>query len=619
MCGIAGAVHSNGLPVFEPMLAQMAEVLRHRGPDEAQIWTDGWVGLAHDRLSIIDLAMSHQPMVSADGRWALAFNGEIFNYRSLRSDLRYPFRTQGDTEVLLAGLALHGVEFVDRLRGQFAFAAVDRHRGQVHLVRDRVGILPLYYAETPGQVLFGSEIKAILAAEGVSPRVDLASLDAYLARRSVPAPDTLFQGIKKVRPGHRVVIDREGGTLSERYWTPPPVDPSMTWTSLAAVSSVRRAMLSAVEAAMVADVPVGAYLSGGVDSSLVVALMRRVLGDAPIETFSAGFQGSPDDELPWARKVSQALGTRHHEIQVTADDFQSLWPKLTWHRDGPMSEPADVAVFVLARVARETVRVVLSGEGGDELFAGYPKYRYAKAIDRVDLVPQGLRSTVVNLVEPRLGSRFSRPRIALRAVGATPEERLNAWFAPFTARERRQLLEGVPSRPSLCSGDGVDAIDRMLRSDLSSWLPDNLLERGDRMTMAASLELRPPLLDHDLVEVAFQLPSEYKVRRLRTKWVLKEVAREFLPREVVDRRKVGFRVPLASWFRRGLRDTAWDRLTGASSFITEIFDAGMVRDLLTRHETGTFNEESRLWTLMSLDVWHEVFFRGSCLDEGSCQ
>lgn len=619
MCGIAGAVHPSGVPVTEPMLVNMAEVLRHRGPDEAQTWTDGWVGLAHDRLSIIDLAMSHQPMVSADGRWALAFNGEIYNYRSLRSDLHYPFRTQGDTEVLLAGLALHGVDFVDRLRGQYAFAAVDRHRGKVYLVRDRLGILPLYYAEIAGHVLFGSEIKAILAAEGVSPKVDLASLDAYLARRSVPAPDTLFEGIKKVRPGYRVVIDRQGGTASERYWTLPPVDPMMTWTAPAAVSSVRTAMLSAVEAAMVADVPVGAYLSGGVDSSLIVALMRRILGDAPIETFSAGFQGSSDDELPWARKVSCALGTRHHEIEVTAEDFQNLWPQLTWHRDGPMSEPADVAVFALARLASETVRVVLSGEGGDELFGGYPKYRYAKTIDRMDFVPEDLRSRVVDLVEPRLGSRFSRARVALRAVGATPEDRVHAWFAPFTGRERRRLLEGIPARTTSCTDDGFDAIDRMLRSDLITWLPDNLLERGDRMSMAASLELRPPLLDHDLVELAFQLPSEYKVRHRRTKWVLKEVAREFLPREVVDRRKVGFRVPLASWFRGDLRDAAWDRLTGASSFITEIFDASMVRDLLTRHEAGAFNEDIRLWTLMSLDVWHEVFFRRSCLREGNGQ
>ncbi len=607
MCGIGG-IRSFGPGIdARGALDEMAQVLRHRGPDESATWLGPNVGLAHTRLAIIDVEHSHQPMHSVDGRWVLAFNGEIFNHESLRAHLDYPFRTRGDTEVVLAGLALEGISFVDRLQGQFAIVAHDLRTDTTHLVRDRLGILPLYYRHVPGGMTFGSEVKALLRV-GPPPQVDHRSLDAYLGARAVPAPDTLFEGVKKVRPAHRLSI-MPGGHLEEAtYWSLPESDPAGTWTPDDAREAVGDGVREAVQSALVADVPVGAYLSGGLDSSLIVAVMQELRGDEPVHTFSAGFGDHPDDELPWARRVSALLGTQHHEVQVRAEDFERLWSALTWHRDAPLSEPADVAVFGLARAAREHVRVVLSGEGGDELFGGYPKYRYARLAERAGVLPPRLRAGLATSVEQRLGGH-SRARNALRAIAAHDvDEQHRTWFAPFTAHERERLLgEAAPAERRPPPATGVDPVDRMLRHDVRHWLPDNLLERGDRMSMAASLELRPPLLDHRFVELAFRLPTSVKVRSGVTKWVLREAARPLLPDAVVDRRKVGFRVPLDSWFRTSLRDTAHDRLLGADSWVGHTMDRAAVRDLVERHERGA-NEEMRLWTLLCLEMWHDTFF-----------
>lgn len=613
MCGFAGIRSFDEADIDLDLLSNMAFTLLHRGPDEQSTWAEPGIGLAHTRLSIIDVQGSHQPMHSADGAWIIVFNGEIFNYRELRRHLDYPFETDGDTEVILAGLSLKGIDFISELRGQFAFAAFERSSGTLHLLRDRIGILPLYYSAEANRIVFGSEPKAIFAAGGREPAVDPLSLDAYLASRSVPAPDTLYAGVKKLLPGHRYEIGRDGDISVVEYWRPPAVARSSRLPRREAVAAVDLAIREAVEAALVADVPVGSYLSGGVDSSLIVAVMKSLRGDAPVETFAAGFGDPRHDELAWARLVSEHVGTRHHEVHVRAEDFEELWPRMTWHRDAPISEPADIAVFRLAELARKHVTVVLSGEGGDELFAGYPKYRLARALRVGRVVPASLRARFVNALEPRLPKRLSRARIALRAAGAPTEAaQLASWFAPFMPAEREVLIGSPPPPERLrAATPGADSVDRMLRHDLASWLPDNLLERGDRMSMAASLELRPPLLDHRLVELAFRLPSSVKLRRGTTKWALKEVARRYLPEEVVDRRKVGFRVPLDDWFRKGLRDAMWDRLTGVSSFVGSNLDSRAIRELLVRHERGQYNEESRIWTLMSLEVWHNTCVAGS--------
>lgn len=610
MCGIAGIIRFDGASVDAELLSTMTGTLVHRGPDAEGFWVDGPVGFGHRRLSIIDLSGSAQPMVAADGRHHICFNGEIFNYRQLRAQMSYPFRTDGDTEVALATFATKGAAGLDDLIGQFAFAMHDTESGQTHLVRDRVGVLPLYYYLDSTQLVFASEIKAILPALPRRPSVDHVSVADYLAARSVPAPRTLFDRIHKLLPGHVLTVARDGKSQLRRYWSPPSIDEVRPVEPEEAVNRLDEALQRAVERATVADTPVGSYLSGGVDSSLVAALMTRQT-DEPVHTFSVGFGVQRHDELPIARSVSSFLGTRHHELVVGPDDFSELWSTLTWHRDAPVSEPADIAVHRLARLAREHVRVVLSGEGADELFGGYPKYRMAGLTSHVGLIPAWLRGPVFHQAQRVLPANANRLRIALRALSEMDEQgRREGWFAPFTGRERQELLGfSRRERGRLLPAETGDALRGMLEADVLGWLPDNLLERGDRMTMAASVEMRPPLLDHELVELAFRMPSEVKVRDGQGKWVLKQVARRYLPTEIVDRRKVGFRVPLDEWFRRGLSDFSRDMLTGQSSFVGHLLGTAAVKQLLETHEQGRRNEEIRIWTLLCLEVWHNVFFR----------
>ena len=621
MCGIVGVRRFDGAPVTQRLLQRMADQLSHRGPDAEGYWCDGAIGFGHRRLSIIDITGSLQPMATADGRCHVCFNGEILNYRALRSQLRYPFRTGGDTETLLAAYRAHGADSVHKLDGQFAFAIYDTSSAELLLFRDRMGILPLYYYADHQMFAFASEIKALLPALPAAPEIDEASLDDYLTFRSVPAPLTLFKHVRKLPAAHRLRVGSSGQVRTERYWgIPEPARPTRKCAPEEAVEQVSDALERAVASALVADVPVGAYLSGGVDSSLIVALMKRVRGGQEVETFAAGFGDPRHDELPFARMVSDLLGTQHHEVTVEPADLMNLWPRLTWHRDAPMSEPADFAVHQLAECARQRVKVVQSGEGSDELFAGYPKYLLAPWLEHVGRLPAALRVPLAQSVESHLPSALSRARIAVRVLSAaTPDERMRAWFAPFTAAERAQLVGRWVrhERPPLMTGVVGDIVRRMLAADAQVWLPDNLLERGDRMSMAASLELRPPFLDHHLVELAFSLPSRLKVRGLTTKWIVKEVARRYLPAEIVDRRKVGFRVPLDIWFRGELETMAWDMLASPNSIVSSLMDIGAVRRLLERHRSGKANEEMRIWTLLSLEVWHDVFFRRLASDARS--
>ncbi|RYB94914.1 asparagine synthase (glutamine-hydrolyzing) [Nocardioides oleivorans] len=586
MGGIGGVRVFSGGPVAAEELRDMTERLRHRGPDASGTWTGDGVGLTHTRMAIIDEQHSRQPMQSADGRWVVVLDGEIVNHDSLRTQLSYPFGSHGDTEVVVAGLSIEGISFVERLRGQFALVAHDRRTDTTHLVRDRLGILPLHYRHVPGGIAFASEVKALLTI-GPTPGVDHRSLDTYLATHYVPAPDTLFEGVKKVRPAHRVSV-MPGGHLEEvQYWTPPESDADGTWTASDAVEAVGDGVREAVRGALVADVPVGAYLSGDLGSALTVAQMRQLRGDEPVHTFSAGLGAPTDDDRASARRVSELLGTRHHEVHVHPHELEELWSRLTWHRDAPISDLADVAAFGLARAAREHVGVVLSGDGGEELFGGHGRYRYARFAERTLALPAPMRSRLAGSVQRRMG-------------------------APFTAAERHRLLgAAAPAERRTSPALGSDAVDRMLRHDLRHDLPDHLLERSDRMSKAASLEVRPALLDHRLVELAFRLPTSLKVRAGSTQWVLREVARPLLPDEVIDPRRSASRPDLAGWMRDGLRRGARDRLTGSGSWVAQTLDRSLVGDLVDRHERGdrtARDVDVRLWTLLALETWHECFF-----------
>lgn len=614
MCGFVGIHRSDGKLIDARQLSGLASIIAHRGPDGDGVWVGAQAGLAHRRLAIIDPNGSPQPMHSSDETLHISFNGEILNYRGLRDGLDYPFQTNGDTEVLLALHRERGPAAVAELRGQFAYAIHDETTRETWLVRDRIGVLPVYYVERPGWVAFASEIKALLPLIP-NVEVDEAQLDRYLRRRAVSAPATLYKGVRKLLPGHMARIDVDGRLTISRYWSPADA-PDRRVSDEEAISLVRRSLDDAVDDNLVADVPVGSYLSGGLDSSLIAALAAKRTQAGSLHTFSAGFGDHPADELPFARRVSDAIGTVHHVVDVRPSDFEDLWPRLAWHRDAPLSEPADVAVYRLAQAASEHVKVVLSGEGADEVFGGYPKYRLARLT--TTHWPAPVRGAL-SALEPHLPPRVGRARQAMRALSApTASERVDAWFSPFTGGERAALLgdrvrlPGPPAEASIGS-----PLRTMLTSDCGSWLSDNLLERGDRMTMAASIELRPPFLDHRLIELGLSLPDRMKVRNGRGKWVLRQIAADHLPPEILARPKVGFRVPLDQWFRGGLRDMAWDRLLSPSSFVGQVFDRNVVEELLQRHDRSRSDENIRIWTLLSLEVWHGATFGATTSPAGN--
>jgi len=610
MCGIAGFRRLDGGPADPGTLSRMTALLEHRGPDDSGHLCLGAVGLGHRRLSIIDVGGSRQPMSSAGMH--LTYNGEIFNYRELRSRLvadGVALRTAGDTEVLLESWRQRGRAALAEVDGQFAFALYDGDQEELWLVRDRLGILPLYWYRDRDVFAFASEVKALLP---VLPavRVDEDALEDYLIYRSVPPPRTLFRGVSKLTAGHLLRVDGAGQVYEEPWWQLPAEPPARMLVGQAAHDAVATRLSAAVRSRLVADVPVGAYLSGGVDSSLVVALMKEAREGGPVATFSAGFADPRFDELPFARRVSDHLGTEHHEVLLDAKDYQDLWEKLTWHRDGPVSEPADMAVFKIAQSARGHVKVLLSGEGADELFGGYPKHVADARLRPVALLPAWLRIPLCRAIERLLPVRLARLRIAVRAfTGRTVSERLQTWFAPFTWYERRALMagRGADRSPPQYGRAGGDHLRRMLYVDCHAWLSDNLLERGDRMSMAASIENRPPFLDHRLVETAFAVHSKEKVAGGAGKRIVKAIADRYLPADIVHRRKIGFRVPLDEWFRRGLREFTHDLLLAAGSFVGSVLDRRLVAQLLADHERGRRSEELRLWTLLGLEVWHRTF------------
>jgi asparagine synthase (glutamine-hydrolysing) len=466
-----------------------------------------------------------------------------------------------------------------------------------------MGILPLYWYRDDHRFLFASDLTALLAGLGSTPEIDEESLASFLAARSVPAPDTLLAGVRKVRPGHRLEVSQDGRVTETAYWAPWPRDVSVL-DPHSAVDQLDSLLTAAVDRALTADVPVGAYLSGGVDSSLIAAKVNAAAGHAGVHTYCADFGDERDDDARFADQVAARLGTSHHVVRVRADDFVDLWEPMSRFRGAPLSEPADIAVFRLAEAARADVKVVLSGEGSDELFAGYPKHRYAVATARAGLVPARVRGRLLPVAERALPAGQRRLGVALRALSEPDyDDRLRGWFAPFTRRERTSLL-AVPPRARAIDAGGAEPLRRMLLEDLAAWLPDNLLERGDRMTMAASVELRPPFLDHDVVEFSLGLPSSLLVRDGVGKWLVKEVARRHLPASVTDRAKSGFRVPLDEWFRAGLREHASDLLLAPSSLASRYLDRRSVVGLLDSHSSGRRDESTRIFTLTSLEVWY---------------
>ena len=614
MCGIAGWIASTSL-VREADLRRMIDVIRHRGPDDEGFFVADVsrgrdrVALGHCRLAIIDLAGGRQPMASADGAQVLTFNGEIYNYRDLRRELSaagHSFRTMSDTEVVLEAYRRWGTACLSRLRGMFAFALWDASCNSLFLARDRFGKKPLFYLADPGVFAFASEIKALLELPGVERRLSPAALARYLEYRYVPGPDTLFSGISKLPPGHFGLW--QGGRLGvTRYYVPPD---AMARSDEPRSGDVIGDFLSlldeAVQLRMISDVPFGAFLSGGLDSSSVVALMSRH-SVHPIKTFSVGFVESRYSELAYAGEVARHFATDHHEITVDAAAVMTTLPRMTRFRDAPVGEPADIPMYKLSEAAAEKVKMVLTGEGADEILGGYPKHILERFVARYQrVVPPAFHRKIVMPLADRLPYRQHRLHTLASNAGVYDmEERMARWFGALSHEDRVRLSslpDGVPADVVLPRSAG-SALRCILAFDQQSWLPDNLLERGDRMTMAASIETRMPFMDHVFAAFVSALPDRYRIRGMTTKWILRKAMSRVLPERILTRTKIGFRVPVNEWFRTSWRSFLVDTLTATSSLTRATLPGSFVRTVLADHIDGRRNHEKLLWTLLTLELF----------------
>jgi len=625
MCGIAGAVGAVPRAEMASRVEALARALAHRGPDGRGLHSEALgsaesVALGHVRLAIIDPAGGEQPMHSECGRLHLVYNGELYNFEALREELRaagHRFRTQSDTEVLLIAYRHWGIECLHRLRGMYAFAIWDDELRRLFVARDRFGEKPLLYANLGGAFVFASELRAFLQWPGFAPAIDEEALPLYLQFRYAPAPLTLLRGVRKLRPGC-YGLWRDHGFTEHRYYTPPdarPIPPRDASIGDAgkpdASQTIPQEFLQCLDGSvasmMRSDVPYGAFLSGGIDSSAIVSLMARH-SSQPINTFSVGFEDARFSELAHADRVARAFGTRHQAITIRNADVADLLVGAVAHRDGPLSEPADLPLLVLARLASRSVKMILSGEGSDEALGGYPKHVVEGRMDTFQRIPAWLRNAVMRPVIAALPFEARRLRIAAAALQAGQfTERMPRWFGALSADDVTALV-GQPPGINGCafpfeSDESASPLRRALFFDQTSWLPDNLLERGDRITMAASVEARMPFMDHTLIEFVSSLPDRLRVSGRRTKVVLREAMRGLLPDEVLARPKVGFGMPTERWLRAELRPLLADALLSAESFCGRRMDRRLVSRYVQEHLGGRRNHDKTLWMLLNLELW----------------
>ena len=615
MCGIAGFV---GWPLSVDAsvetLRAMCGAIRHRGPDDEGRFVAPGVALGMRRLSIIDVANGRQPIANEDGSVQVVLNGEIYNHRELRtalSHLGHRFATRSDTEVIVHLYEDLGNRLVDELRGMFSFALWDARRRRLVVARDRVGIKPLYYWEHDVGVAVVSELRSLLAMPGFIARVDPQAIAGYLAFGYVPETSCILMGVRKLAAGHILTWDRESGVSVRRYWS--PVRPAEPWTEQEATSELRRLLKESVSLHLESDVPLGAFLSGGVDSSTVVALMAREVGQ-PVRTFSIGFDDPEFNEAPHAARVARQLGTAHTEL-IVRPDADALIEQIVRAFDEPFADSSALPTFLVSQLARRHVTVALSGDGGDELFGGYE--RYAEVTELGEVGPAELRRVIGGVVrrlpQVSLGRNFfldwSRTRQArytarmtlplLRSEGGVTRAKIAALL---TARD--SLLDD-----SFAAAESRDFLTQMMLVDVHTYLPGDILTKVDRASMAHSLEARVPLLDHRLVEFAVSLPSSLKLRDGTGKWILRQAVNGLVPRSVLDHPKQGFAVPLRRWFRKELRHRL-DGLLSESCAIYEFVDPRDVRHLVLEHTVGRRDHSSALWRLMTLELWLSLLARG---------
>jgi len=617
MCGICGAFLFRGA-TDDAIVRAMMDAIVHRGPDEDGAWRDGGIFLGSRRLKIIDLSTGRMPLANEDGTVQVTYNGEIYNFAELRRDLErrgHRFRTRTDTEVLVHLYEERGPDLVQELRGMFVFALWDARRRRLLLARDRLGIKPLHYWEDERGIVFGSELESVLAHPLVPRRLDPTALSDFLSFLYVPAPKTIYQDVRKLPPAHTLLVTEEGATLT-RYWR-PSFARTRRESEQALADELRARLREAVRMRLVSDVPLGAFLSGGLDSSTVVALMAEAM-DRPVTTISIGFAEASHDETAAARATAAALRTEHHEHRVTPDAVETV-ERLAAHYGEPFADASAVPTFHVSRVARERVTVALSGDGGDENFAGYRRYFYQRLECRLrGLLPAALRRPLLGALSglcPKADwlPRPLRAKTLLRNLSLEAEE---AYYRSVTAlgdEEKAELIApplrhallGYSSRAVLLhrfrEADTEDPLARAQYVDLMTYLPDDILTKVDRASMAVSLEVRVPLLDHPLVEFAASLPSGLKLRGCESKHLLRRAARGLVPEEVFRRRKQGFEMPLRRWFRR--------ELTGvARSAIAQVTEAGLLERApleraLEDHVRGLRDRSTLLWTVVTLAAW----------------
>jgi asparagine synthase (glutamine-hydrolysing) len=632
MCGISGfllphATMARG--AAEARLWGMIATLRHRGPDDEGVWTDGRAGLAHARLSIIDLSPAgHQPMASADGTAWITYNGEIYNFAEIRKELEalgYPFRSRSDTEVIVNGWQAWGPKIFSRLRGMFALAIWDRRSRQLILARDRLGKKPLYYAHTATAFLFGSEIKAVLAWPGLPRTADFSAIDSYLTFGYVAAPQTAFAGIYKLPAAHYLVLEAlPDGSLGEpelvRYWRLPGPRRVRRHHSAA---ELRRQLVAQLEEAvrlrLISDVPLGAFLSGGVDSSAVVATMARV-GGGRVKTFSIGFSAKEYDETRYARMVAERYATDHEELVVEPDALAVL-PQLIWHYGEPFADPSAIPTYYVSEMARRKVTVALNGDGGDECFFGYNRYKAMRHLSRLDGMPRCGRiglGRALALAPPELQRRFKIPRI--RALLQAPDQqpsRRYAFTIVYFAEDDKAAGYGGAMQEHL-AGAALDLLEPYFAeadslvsganwADIHTYLPDDLMVKVDVASMAHGLESRSPLLDHVFMEWAAELPEQLKMAHGETKALFKSAMEPYLPSELLYRPKMGFGCPVDHWFRNELKELAYETLLSQSARERGLFRPAYVRHLLEEHCAFTRDHHTRLWALLMLELWFQMW------------
>jgi len=614
MCGIAGIVSLTDRPVALNEVRRMCAAMVHRGPDDEGVYMAPGVGLGMRRLSIIDLATGRQPVRNEDGTVWAVFNGEIYNFQELRRDLLsrgHAFYTGTDTEVIVHLYEERGARCVDALRGMFAFAVWDERAQSLLLARDRVGIKPLYYCETGGRLAFASELKALLELPEIDRTLDWTALGHVFAFLTTPQAQSIVKGVRKLEPG--MVLTASGGGVSlSRYW-------DLQWApdhgrgEESFAEELRGRLEESVRLHMVSDVPLGAFLSGGIDSSSVVATMAR-LSPRPVKTFSIGFVEEDYDELRWARVVARAFATEHHEL-VLEPDVLSVLDELAWHLDEPFGDPSAIPTYMVSKLAAEHVTVVLSGDGGDELFAGYDRYRVEERERRRDRLPRALRRALGALAlrapEDTKGRNFLR-HLALDGL----ERYLDA--ANFFRREEQRALfqpdvfdlvaAGDPWKDTAAHVGGSERhwLSALQHLDIKAYLPLDILAKVDRMSMAHSIESRVPLLDHTLLEFAATIPPELSLREGTGKYIFKRALRGVLPDEILDRPKRGFAIPLGRWFRGRLGEFVRDLLLSGSARQRGVFNPGYVEKLLRRNEAGR-DLDFQLWTLISFELWARRF------------